>query len=78
MGVFSKPAARSFRVEGKQVVCPQCDNVLFHDRKASLNTAVTEMFNLAWSDREARVLICANCSRLEWFLNDDALTVESG
>ena len=76
-GLFSQPAARSFRVEGKQVVCPQCDNVLFHNRKASLNTSFTEMFNLAWSDREARVLICANCSRMEWFLHADQLQVES-
>ena len=76
-GLFSKPAARSFRVEGKPVVCPQCANVLFHDRKVSLNSAFSEMFNLAWTDRQAQVLMCANCSRMEWFLYDDAVQVES-
>jgi hypothetical protein len=73
-GLLSKPAARSFRVENKQVACPHCENILFHDRRASLNTAASELFNLAWADQQARVLICANCSRMEWF-HDDSLVV---
>ncbi len=73
--LFSGSGARSFRVVDKQVVCPHCENILFHDRKATLNTRASELFNVAWADRQARVLICANCSRLEWF-HDDELVVE--
>jgi RNase P subunit RPR2 len=72
--LFSGPGARSFRVANQQVVCRHCQNILFHDRKASLNTSASELFNVAWLDRQARILICANCSRLEWF-HDDAQVV---
>lgn len=75
--LFSGPAARSFHVEGKQVVCPHCENILFHDRRGSVNTAATELFNLAWSDRQARVLICANCSRMEWFYDDNLVVPDN-
>lgn len=64
------PQAASFRAGGKIVACPHCENVLFHARKASLNTALTSLTHLEWTDREACVLVCANCSRLEWFLDD--------
>jgi predicted nucleic-acid-binding Zn-ribbon protein len=74
--LFSSAPAKSFRVEGKQIVCPHCDNVLFHDRKASLNTAASELFNVAWADRQARVLICANCSRMEWFHDSDLVVAQ--
>jgi hypothetical protein len=77
-GLFSQPGARSFRVAEKQVVCPQCENILFHDRKASLNTSASELFNVAWLDRQARVLICANCSRLEWFLDENSVVADGG
>jgi hypothetical protein len=26
--------------------------------------------SLEWADREASVLVCANCSRIEWFYDD--------
>jgi uncharacterized protein with PIN domain len=76
--LLSGPRARSFRVAGKTVVCPHCENVLFHDRKASLKTSASELFNVAWLDRQARVLICANCSRLGWFHDsDEVMAVDS-
>jgi hypothetical protein len=77
MKPFAGPAARSFRVEGKQVVCPHCENVLFHDRKATLNTRASEFFGFAWADRQAKLLICANCTRIEWFADSDAPVAEA-
>ncbi len=65
--LVSGPKAASFRVAGKLVECPHCENILFHQKKSSLNTAVSSLTNTEWSDHEATVLICANCSRVEWF-----------
>lgn len=61
---------QSFRAEGKLIQCPHCRNILFYDRKASLNTTFSSLINAEWTDREASVLICANCSRMEWFLDN--------
>jgi len=58
------PKAESFRAGGKPIECPHCENILFHKKKASLN------FAMSWAKRQATVLVCANCSRLEWFYDD--------
>ena len=67
---FAGSKAESFRAGGKQVECPHCENILFHKRKASLNTAFSSLTNTEWADRQACVLVCANCSRIEWFYDD--------
>jgi predicted nucleic-acid-binding Zn-ribbon protein len=64
------PKAESFRAAGKVVECPHCENILFHKRKISLNTALSSFISLEWADREACVLVCGNCSRIEWFYDD--------
>lgn len=64
------PKAKSFRAGGKRVECRQCENILFHKKKASLNTAFSSISGTEWSDREACALVCANCSRIEWFYDD--------
>jgi len=61
------PPAESFRVAGKPVTCPHCGSILFRRHKASLNTAASSITNTEWMDREACALVCANCSRIEWF-----------
>ncbi len=70
MSILPRPKAESFRAAGKLVECRHCENILFHKRKASLSTALTALVNLEWTDREACVLVCANCSRIEWFYDD--------
>jgi hypothetical protein len=67
---FVVPKAQSFRAGGELVECAHCENVLFHKKKASLNTAFSSLTNTEWSDREACILVCANCSRIEWFYDD--------
>jgi len=64
------PAAESFHAGGKKVACPQCENVLFRKRKASLSTSFSALTNTEWTDEEACALVCANCSRIVWFLDD--------
>ncbi len=64
------PRAESFRAGGKQVVCPHCENILFHRKKISMHTAFSSLVNLEWTDGEANVLVCANCSRIEWFYDN--------
>lgn len=39
------PKAESFRAAGKTVVCPHCENVLFHQKKVSMNTAFSSLVN---------------------------------
>lgn len=64
------PKAQSFRAGGKVVECRHCENILFHKRKASLNTALSSLTSTEWADREACALVCANCSRIELFYDD--------
>ncbi len=72
------PPAESFRVAGKPVTCPHCGNILFRRRKASLNTAASAVTDTEWLDREACILVCANCSRIEWFYDDVKSEKDSG
>lgn len=67
---FSEEDPQSFHAGGKSIQCPHCRNVLFYIRKASLNTSFSTLTNTEWMDSEAAVLICANCSRMEWFLDE--------
>lgn len=64
------PKAESFRAGGKLVECAHCENVLFLKKKASLSTSFSSLTNTEWLDPQACILICANCSRIEWF-NDE-------
>lgn len=66
----STPRGQSFHAAGKQVVCMHCENILFHKQKASLNRALSSLAGTEWLDKEACILTCANCSRLEWFYDD--------
>jgi hypothetical protein len=66
----SGPKAESFRAGGKLVECRHCENTLFHKKKASLNRAFSSLAGTEWADKEACVLVCANCSRMEWFYDD--------
>lgn len=68
--LVSRPQAASFRAGGKLVVCAHCENILFHKRKVSLNTAFSSLAGTEFADPHASVLVCANCSRLEWFNED--------
>lgn len=59
-----------FEVNGAQVQCPHCGGVHFEQSKAQLNTAGLSFLDLDWANRSATVLICKECSHIEWFLDD--------
>lgn len=54
---------------GKPVLCSHCQHDQFTQREAQLNTAGMTFFGLDWANRSATVLVCKQCSHLEWFLD---------
>ncbi len=68
--LVTAPKAQSFRAGDRLVECPHCENILFRKKKASLSTAWSALSGTEWTDHEACILICANCSHLSWFYDD--------
>lgn len=58
---------RACSIAGKPVHCPHCGNGTFMLGHALLNSSGRTFFNLDWADPAATILICAECSRIEWF-----------
>jgi hypothetical protein len=56
-----------YSVAGRPVRCPHCGNATFADGRAMLNTRTRTLFNVDWFDPEATILVCSECSRIEWF-----------
>lgn len=56
-----------YSVAGRPVRCPHCGHGLFATGRALLNTRVRSAFNVDWADPGAAYLVCAECSRIEWF-----------
>lgn len=61
------PEPLIFRSAGKVVKCHHCSGLRFVKRSVSMNTGDSELLGVAFLDPEACVLVCAKCSRLEWF-----------
>jgi len=59
-----------FTVAGRPVRCPHCGETKFSQDSALLNTRVRSAFNVDWTDPGATILVCAECGRLEWFLDE--------
>jgi uncharacterized protein len=57
----------SYQIEGRRVVCPHCGGEEFAEGSAQLNTAGMTFVGLDWANRSAHTLMCAQCSRIEWF-----------
>lgn len=79
MGLFSKAKRlfdspdrfiRSYSAGGKKVVCPLCGNETFEMGTALLNTPGLTFLDLDWANRTAKILICAKCSHIQWFLKE--------
>jgi predicted nucleic-acid-binding Zn-ribbon protein len=58
-----------YEAGGKQVLCTHCGNSTFNHEKALLNTAGRTLAGLDWTDKEATILVCSKCGRIEWFAN---------
>lgn len=55
-------------ITGNSVRCQHCAYDQFLERKALLNTAGLTFFNLEWANQSARLLVCARCGFLHWFV----------
>lgn len=50
--------------------CSHCGSTEFQMRRTSINTlTMTLISNLDWSQKSARIYICRNCGRMEWFID---------
>lgn len=58
---------KRFSAGGKEIICPHCSNNTFKEGKAQLNTAVATLFELDWLNKSAHILVCDNCSYIQWF-----------
>lgn len=62
-----------YEIAGEQIVCPHCGGQSFELGEAQLNTAGMTFFNLDWLNRNATLLICSDCSNIQWFLDKPEL-----
>ncbi len=65
---YSGQDSHRFEVGGVRVKCTQCGGVEFDEGSALLNTMGLTLLGLDWANREASLLICMQCSHVEWFL----------
>jgi DNA-directed RNA polymerase subunit RPC12/RpoP len=71
MGLFSKDKEpQQVNVKGSRLTCTVCGHNIFKPRKAQLNTKVASLMNLDWANKSAFCYICANCSHMEWFMEE--------
>jgi predicted nucleic-acid-binding Zn-ribbon protein len=59
-----------FEIAGRPVRCPHCGNSHFIAGHAMLNTATRTFFKVDWADPSATTLVCDECGRIEWFVNE--------
>ena len=58
---------REYSIAGRRVRCPHCGNARFAPARALLNTSGLTFLNFDWADPSATILVCSECSRIEWF-----------
>lgn len=70
MGLFSSKSAPTFTAvaANRQVVCLHCRDQEFWQRRAKLNSAAAEFFDLGWASEESLVLTCSNCGYMSEFM----------
>ncbi|WP_339063490.1 zinc ribbon domain-containing protein [Tepidibacillus marianensis] len=52
---------------GIKVKCPHCENEIFEEGSAQLNTAGMSFLDLDWLNKSATVLSCTNCGLIQWY-----------
>ena len=71
VNAFQKAAAvfgpGEYALADKPIQCPHCSGRVFQVGEGQLNTALMTFFKLDWLDESATVLICTNCSQIQWF-----------
>lgn len=69
-GMSEPSGPHAYTVAGVRVRCPHCGKEKFEDGSALLNTPGLTFFGLDFANREAYLLICAACGRVQWFLQE--------
>jgi predicted nucleic-acid-binding Zn-ribbon protein len=73
MGFFSKSRKsepENVIVNGNMLECRVCKSKEFTSREAQLNTAGMSMLDLDFLNKTATCFVCANCTHIEWFVED--------
>ena len=76
--VSTDKAAKQFSINGKELNCSHCAGHSFTRRKYQLNTAAMTFFDFDWLNKSAEVFVCANCGKLEWFLEPSVSILNDG
>lgn len=57
-------------IRGRVISCSRCHGVTFFKKKIMMNTRGLTFLEMEWLNEEASVLICDNCTRIEWFAEE--------
>jgi hypothetical protein len=50
------------------LICKHCDEILFVEQTAQVNTTGLTFLNIDWLSKSASVFVCQHCGKLEWFM----------
>ncbi len=56
-------------INDQPLTCTHCGGQSFDEREAQLHTAGMTFFKLDWLNKSATIFVCADCGRMEWFLD---------
>jgi hypothetical protein len=59
-----------YKIAGSVVCCSHCGGEHFDTGNALLNTRGLTFLGFDFVDRGANLLICTNCTHIEWFLDE--------
>jgi len=62
--------AMRYEAAGKQIICSHCGGDTFAKDYRLLNTKGASFFNFDWANRDAIILVCHDCSHIEWFYEE--------
>lgn len=76
MGLFDmKPKTYTAEAGHRPVQCLHCGEGEFWERRAKLNSAASEFFDVAWASEESSILTCTTCGyRMEFLPRGLTLT----
>lgn len=57
-----------YTASAKKVTCPHCNEDVFAEGTAQLNTWGMTLLSLDWANRSATTLACTQCGHVQWFL----------
>ncbi|OXN01076.1 hypothetical protein [Bifidobacterium vansinderenii] len=69
LGTPKKNVPHTYESNGHEIVCSQCGGRAFIKGEALLNTAGMTFLDLDFLNRSADILVCEECSHVEWFVN---------